>query len=302
MRAWTSFVQAFLLLNDVNRYLSLIKFSHTIFALPFALIGFIIGTSHAGGFDSTILILVLMCMIFARSAAMAFNRYIDRQIDSRNPRTSNREIPAGIIKPRHALFFVIGMSICFVISAGLINSLCLYLSPIVLFVIFIYSYSKRFTALCHVILGIGLGLAPIGAYVAVTNAFSIPVILIGFAVVFWVAGFDIIYALQDDEFDKSEKLHSLPVFLGRRRALGLSRVFHVITAAFLILAAVLLTESVDWISWISSVGVLFFIASLIYQHQLISEDNLTKIDRAFFTTNGLASLIFGSLILIDFFI
>jgi len=241
-------------------------------------------------------------MVFARSAAMAFNRYIDRNIDAKNPRTADREIPAGVIKPNHALFFVVANAIGFIVAAGMINTLCLLLSPVALFIIFFYSYSKRFTALCHVILGIGLGLAPVGAYVAVTGSFSLPVILIGLSVVFWVAGFDIIYALQDDDFDESQQLHSIPVWLGRASALKLSRVFHLITAITLGTAAFILFQSLQWIGWVSIFGVLFFISSLIYQHLLVSENDLSKVNRAFFTTNGIASLVFGILICVDYFL
>ncbi len=292
----------FLLLAVVKKYFSLIKFSHTIFALPFALVGYIIGTGQVGYFDGRILLLVLLCMIFARSAAMAFNRYVDWQIDVKNPRTANREIPAGVIHPKRALWFVIANALGFLLAAGLINPLCLYLAPVALFVILFYSYSKRYTALCHVILGVGLGLAPVGAYIAVTGAFSVPVILLGAAVVFWVAGFDIIYALKDDDFDASEQLHSIPVWLGRSNALLLSRIFHLITVISLVSAGLFLRDSYEWFWWISGIGILFFILSLFYQHTLVKENDLSKVDRAFFTSNGLASLVLGICVITDFFI
>lgn len=281
--------------------MSLIKFSHTIFALPFAMMGFVLGVSNTGVFEVRVLLLVILCMVFARSAAMAFNRYIDREIDARNPRTAQREIPSGVIQPHNALYFVIANCIGFVIAAGFINRLCLYLAPVALFVILFYSYSKRYTALCHVILGIGLGLAPVGAYIAVTGMFSIPVILLGIAVLFWVAGFDIIYALQDDNFDKSQNLRSIPVWLGRSRGLILSRFFHLVTAVCLIGGGYMMVQQFDWVGMLSTIGLVYFIGSLIYQHSIVRPDDLSRIGLAFFTTNGLASLVFGVTVILDFF-
>ena len=194
----------------MKNYLSLVKFSHTIFALPFALIGFFIAIGvHGYDFKWTTFIYVILCMVFARSAAMAFNRYVDRKIDKANERTANvREIPNGTIKPTSALVFVIINCVLFIATTYFINPLCFYLSPIALLVVLGYSYTKRFTALCHLVLGIGLGLAPIGAYLAVTGAFDWLPLYFSFAVLFWVSGFDIIYALQDESFDKQQQLHS----------------------------------------------------------------------------------------------
>lgn len=285
----------------MKHYLSLIKFSHTIFALPFALVGFVIGLSVVQQFDGMKLLYVILCMVFARSAAMAFNRYLDRDIDAKNPRTATREIPAGIVSPSNALFFVVFNAVAFVVVAGLINSLCLILSPVALFVILFYSYSKRFTALCHVILGIGLGLAPIGAFMAVTGSYSWSIVLLGLAVVFWVAGFDIIYALQDDSFDEEHGLHSLPVRLGRNSALRLSSFFHLVSAAALIIAVYHFSTQFSWVGWKSYIAAAVFVASLFYQHSLVSADNLSRVNRAFFTTNGMASLVFGSLVILDYF-
>ena len=264
--------------------------------------GYIIGTSETRELDLRVLLLVFLCMIFARSAAMAFNRFVDWRIDAKNPRTATREIPSGDIHPKHALWFVIANVVGFMVTAGLINPLCLYLAPIAVFIILFYSYSKRFTALCHLILGIGLGLAPVGAYVAVTGQFSAPVIYIGLGVVFWVAGFDVIYALQDDDFDASENLHSIPVWLGRKEALNLSRLFHLITAISLLTAGYFLFIQFEWIGLLSIIGLVFFILSLIYQHTLVHPADLSKVGRAFFTTNGVASLILGTSVLLDYFI
>jgi 4-hydroxybenzoate polyprenyltransferase len=194
-------------LLKIKNYLSLVKFSHTIFAMPFALLGFSLGvSSDEGGSHKPlwlILLLIVLCMIFARSAAMGFNRLIDKMFDALNTRTAVREIPSGIISERNALTFVLLMSAAFLITTFFINTICFLLSPVALFVILLYSYTKRFTPLCHLVLGVGLSLAPIGAYLAVVGHFNILPVLISFTVLFWVSGFDIIYALQDEEFDKT---------------------------------------------------------------------------------------------------
>jgi len=279
----------------LNNYLTLIKFSHTVFALPFALIGFFLASSQFG-FDWGNLVLVLMCMVFARSAAMAFNRYIDRDIDLKNPRTAQvREIPKGVISPKAALLFVISASLGFILTTYFINTLCFYLSPIALIVVLGYSYTKRFTSLCHLVLGLGLALAPLGAYLAVSGEFALSPILFSVAVLFWVSGFDIIYALQDDTFDKENKLNSIPVFLGRKKALNLSKFFHIITFLSLAYAGVLL--EIHLLYWI---GFALFSALLIYQHTIISEKDLSRVNLAFFTTNGIASVVFGVFVILDF--
>lgn len=277
-----------------KNYLSLIKFSHTIFALPFALIGFFLASKEYG-FEWNTLIYVLLCMLFARSAAMAFNRYIDRNIDLDNPRTAHvREIPNGTIKPKSALLFVIINSLAFVATTYFINTICFFLSPIALLVILGYSYTKRFTALCHLVLGLGLSLAPIGAFLAVSAQFSLAPLLFSAAVLFWVAGFDIIYSLQDDKFDSAHHLHSIPVALGRKNALLLSRFLHIITATSLFYAGQQLeTQYLYWI------GFILFSLLLFYQHSLVSEKNLSKVNLAFFTTNGIASIIFGAFVILE---
>lgn len=276
------------MLNTIQKYLSLIKFSHTIFALPFALIGFTLGVySGKAVFSIEKLILVMLCMVFARSAAMAFNRYIDRVFDARNPRTAAREIPAGLITPRAALMLVFISSVAFMVCAFFINALCFYLSPVALLVILGYSYTKRFTPLCHLVLGAGLALAPIGAYLALTEQFDLAPLILSFAVFFWVSGFDIIYALQDDEFDKGQSLQSIPVFLGRSKALALSRVFHTICA--LLLISLFFTGNFGGL-YLFGLGT--FIGLLIYQHLLVKPNDLSKVNLAFGTTNGIASVVF----------
>ena len=278
----------------MRKYLSFIKFSHTIFAMPFALIGFFLATK-SNEFEWILLLYVVLCMIFARSAAMAFNRYIDRDIDTNNPRTAQvREIPNGSIKANSALIFVIINSLLFISTTYLINSLCLALSPVALLVIIGYSYTKRFTALCHLVLGLGLALAPIGAYLAVSGNFDVVPLLFSAAVLFWVSGFDIIYSLQDQEFDKEQKLHSIPVLIGTKNALNLSKILHFLTFSALSIAGSLGDFSLYY--WI---GFWIFTALLIYQHILVKHNDLSKINLAFFTTNGIASVIFGAFVIAD---
>ena len=281
----------------MKKYLSLIKFSHTIFALPFAFIGFFLSYAESNITYLTF-IYVMMCMVFARSAAMAFNRYIDKDIDAINPRTSEiREIPSKKIKPSSALKFVILNSILFIVTTFLINQLCFLLSPIALIIILGYSYTKRFTFFCHFVLGIGLSLSPIGAYLAVTETFDILPIYFSMIVLFWVAGFDIIYSLQDEKFDTENNLNSIPVYLGKKNALLLSRFLHFI--CFLILI---------FIGTRNNFGEYYFIGGaifsflLIYQHTLVKHDDLKKVNIAFFTTNGIASIVFGFFVILDILI
>jgi len=280
----------------MKKYLSLIKFAHTIFALPFALLGLFLGLRIMSieqiepdkPYWQSFL-LVLLCMIFARSAAMAFNRYIDRDIDAINDRTESREIPAGIITPTNALLFVILSSVLFVACTWLINPLCFYLSPVALLVVLGYSLTKRFTALCHLILGLGLALAPVGAFLAVTARFAWEPVILGIAVLTWVSGFDIIYALQDEEFDREHQLNSIPAWLGRHKALLVSTFLHFFTATMIILYGVM-TEA-KGLFWI---GALAFLLLLAYQHRLVKPNDLSKVNLAFFTTNGIASVVFAT--------
>ena len=306
-------------MSTVKNYLSLVKFSHTIFAMPFALIGFTLaivpekifvkgapignsGTSSFYGPANPLqlfwkFILVVLCMVFARSAAMAFNRYLDRSFDAKNPRTAIREIPKGIISAGSALKFVVFNCIAFVVCTWFINPLCFFLSPVALLVVLGYSYTKRFTALCHIILGIGLSLAPIGAYLAVTGHFALLPILFSFAVVFWVSGFDIIYALQDIDFDKSHRLYSIPAALGKAKALRVSELLHLLSAGCVIAAG--LYGDFHWSYW---VGVIIFIGMLIYQHSIVKPNDLSKVNIAFMTANGVASVVFAVFVIADLFI
>lgn len=281
----------------MKKYFSLVLFAHSIFALPFAFIGFFLAVNTTpAGFDGLKLALMLLCMVFARNAAMAFNRYLDRDIDAANPRTAMRDIPAGRIRASQALGFTIANSVLFIVATWFINSVCFFLSPIALAVVLGYSYTKRFTPLCHVILGLGLGLAPLGAYLVVTGVFEVVPILYSFAVLFWVAGFDIIYALQDEAFDREHGLNSIPVMLGKRNALRVSEVFHVLSAIF-----VLVPVFIAPLGWLYVAGVLFYCGLLVYQHLIVSPTDLSRVDRAFMTTNGIASVVFACFFLLDLF-
>ncbi|MBL0103432.1 MAG: UbiA family prenyltransferase [Bacteroidetes bacterium] len=279
----------------MTNYLSLVKFSHTVFAMPFALIGFTLGVNQPEAhFDIMLLAKVILCMIFARTSAMAFNRFIDRDIDSKNDRTRNREIPAGVVSSTSALFLVILSSLAFIGTTWFINSICFYLSPVALIVVLGYSLTKRFTWLCHLVLGIGLSLAPIGAYLAVTGKFDWVPLFFSFAVICWVSGFDIIYALQDEEFDRSLKLNSMPVAFGKKGALMISTLLHAICIFFIVRAGIFLPfGNIYW------AGVLVFTGLVIYQHLIVKPNDLSKVNLAFFTTNGIASIIFACFVIAD---
>jgi 4-hydroxybenzoate polyprenyltransferase len=298
----------------VKNYLSLIKFAHTIFAMPFALIGFFLGlaefTSIVPGWHTRIfplfidwniilvkLVLVILCMVFARSAAMAFNRYLDHKWDALNPRTAIREIPKGIITPKNALSFTIINCVLFIATTYFINRVCFFLSPVALAVVLGYSYTKRYTALCHIILGLGLSLAPIGAYLAVTGTFHLLPILFSFAVLFWVSGFDIIYALQDVEFDQSQNLYSIPAIVGKEKGLRISEVLHFFSLATVVLAGKL--GAFGWLYWL---GFLVFGICLVYQHSIVKPNDLKRVNLAFMTMNGIASVVFAVFVISDLFI
>ena len=279
----------------MKKYFSLVLFAHTVFAMPFAFIGFFLAISETGQeFNWLKLLLMVLCMIFARNAAMAFNRYLDREIDAHNPRTAIRDIPSGKISSNEALIFTIANSILFILTTLLINKLCFYLSPVALAVVIGYSYTKRFTPLCHLFLGLGLALAPIGAYLVVAGTFAMLPVYFSLAVLCWVSGFDIIYALQDEEFDRENNLNSIPAWLGKKKALNVSSIFHILAVIFVSMPYI-----VSDLSWFYLAGILFFIILLIYQHQLVKPNDLSKVNRAFFTTNGIASVVFALFFLLD---
>jgi 4-hydroxybenzoate polyprenyltransferase len=265
--------------------------------MPFAFIGFFLAVTTTNyTFEWPKLVLMLLCMVFARNSAMAFNRYLDREIDAKNPRTKVRDIPAGRISPAAALTFTLLNCLLFVITTWFINILCFYLSPIALLVVLGYSATKRFTALCHLVLGLGLSLAPIGAYLVVTGHFALLPVFFSLAVVCWVSGFDIIYALQDEDFDRSENLHSIPSKLGTVRALNLSVFLHVLSAIFVVLPVFFTSVGIAYY-----LGIAVYCSMLVYQHRLVKPNDLSRVNFAFMTTNGIASVVFALFFLIDRF-
>ncbi len=285
-------------MRKLINYSRLVKFEHTIFALPFALTGFFFAIQQeSANLSIKLLILVLLCMVFARNAAMGFNRFLDREFDKLNPRTALREIPAGILEPKSVLLFVVLNALFFIITTWFINSLCFYLSPVALFVILFYSYTKRFTPLCHFVLSLGLAIAPMGAYLAVAGKFDWLPLMLSMVVFFWVSGFDIIYALQDEDFDKNLDLKSIPSILGKKRALNLAKIIHFISAIFVGIVAVLTPANGLHIA-----GAIIFTGLLAYQHTLVKPNDLSRVNLAFFTTNGIASVMYGLFVIVDLFI
>lgn len=282
----------------MKKYMSLVLFAHSIFALPFAIIGFFLAiNSTEYHFQWKLFLLMLLCMVTARNAAMAFNRYLDRDIDAKNPRTAIRDIPAGRISAQQALIFTFINCVIFMVSCYFINSMCLALSPVALFVILFYSQMKRISPLCHLVLGLGLGLAPVGAYLAVTGYFSAVPIFYGLAVLTWVSGFDIIYALQDEEFDRAHGLKSIPANFGAVKALRISEILHVLSFIFVLLPIWFMPTGLFYYIGLACYGLL-----LIYQHRIVSPTDLSRVNRAFMTTNGVASVVFALFYLLDILI
>lgn len=289
-------------MKHISQYLSLVKFSHTIFAMPFAMLGFFIASWRfgLGAVNWSLLLWVVLCMVTARNAAMAFNRWADRTIDIKNPRTRTREIPSGLISSQSALWFIIINSLLFVFFAYQINAVCFALSPVALAIVLGYSYTKRFSWLCHLFLGLGLSLAPLGAYLAVAKVFDLLPLLYAFAVITWVAGFDIIYALQDIEFDRGQELRSIPARFGMDKALWISTCLHVVTAVCIVSCAILLHTEFG-MSFLMILGSMLFLVLLFYQHWILKDHNLDRINLAFFTTNGIASVVLACFTILDFY-
>ena len=271
----------------------MIKFSHSIFALPFALSGAALAATVRGITPSQIG-WIAVAMVGARSAAMGFNRLADRHLDAANPRTKNREIPRGTVSTRAVSALVLISSAVLILAAYRLNTLCLYLSPVALLVLFSYSYTKRFTWVSHLVLGLSLGLAPVGAWIAVTGSFGIAPIILGIAVLTWVAGFDILYACQDHDFDTRAGLHSIPVRFGLRRSLTTARVLHGLTVAFMLA----LSPVMD-LSGLYLTGVAVIAGLLIYEHRLVRSEDLTKVNTAFMTMNSIVSIVFFAFTVAD---
>ena len=278
------------LLRKLVLTLEMIKFEHSVFALPFALTGALLAVREAGFATAGIIwkfLLIVVAMVAARSAAMAFNRVIDADIDARNPRTSMRHLPAGVLTRTFAWAFVAVSSLVFILAAGALNPLCLKLSPVALAVVLTYSFTKRFTSLSHVVLGIALGIAPAAAWIAIRGSLDPRILWLTAAVTFWTAGFDIIYSCQDYEFDRREGLFSLPKAMGIGGALWVSRAFHL--AMLVCLVALVAQFNLGTIGWLGTAVVAALIA---YEHRLVRADDLSRIDAAFFTMNGWVSVLF----------
>ncbi len=278
------------LFRKIRVVLEMIKFEHSIFALPFALTAALLalrGTDLGAAEIAWKLLWIVVAMVAARSAAMAFNRVVDAGIDARNPRTKMRAIPAGQISPAFTWGFIAFWSAVFVGAAAMLNPLCLKLSPVALAVVCGYSFTKRFTSLSHLVLGLALGIAPLAAWIAVRGSFDPAIVLLSAAVMLWVGGFDIIYSCQDADFDRSTGLHSIPARLGIRRALLLARLLHVAMIALLVWLWQLMG-----LGWAGLAGVAAVAALLLWEHSLVSADDLSKVDAAFFTVNGYVSVLF----------
>ncbi len=284
--------------KNTNNYLSLVKFSHTVFALPFALMGFAwaIGSTDIN-FDFGILTYVVFCMVTARNTAMAFNRIIDYKFDKLNPRTAVREIPSGVISLKNAIIFTIINAVLFVISASMINTLTMYLSPVALIVIMGYSLVKRFSWICHYILGLSLGIAPIAAYISVTGYFDLFTIILSVIVVTWVSSFDILYSLQDEGFDKDNKLHSIPERFGRVVSLVISATLHMFTIVFVVWLGVL--YELNNIYW---AGAVVFSIIIIAEHFIVTPRNISRVNLAFATFNSFGSIIYCGFSIASFFV
>ncbi len=271
------------LITRIGVFLEMIKFAHTIFALPFAFTGALLA---AGGFPSVRQSFwIILAMVGARTAAMAMNRLIDAEIDARNPRTAVRAIPAGLIGKGLTFIFIVVSTALMLFSAYMLNPLCLKLAPVALFFLLLYSYCKRFTSLAHVVLGICLAGAPIGAWIAIRGTIDSPALILGGVVLFWVAGFDILYALQDLDFDRTAGLHSIPVLLGVNGSLWAARIFHLIMIGLLFTLFSLMHLGTFFL-----IGILASVAMLLYEHWLLKDGDLTKLDAAFFNMNGYISV------------
>ena len=272
-------------LTKIKNILEMVKFSHTIFALPFAMASLLIASR--GLPSPKLLILILAAMVALRNAAMSFNRYLDADIDAKNPRTASRHIPSGLFSKKFVLGFSLINALFFIAISYWINPLCFKLSPFAVIVVFLYSFTKRFTHWSHLVLGLALGISPIGAWMAAVQEISLPPIVLSIIVLFWVAGFDIIYATQDYEFDRKTGLHSLVVKLGIAKALWLSRLFHFITLGLLLLFGIFL--HFGWPYYLSFVVIT---GLFVYEHLLVRPQDLSRVNAAFFNVNGFISLVF----------
>lgn len=279
----------------IKVFLDMIKFPHTIFALPFALTSAVIASSGIPEFKK--LFWIIVAMVGARTGAMSFNRLVDMHIDAKNPRTKDRPLPKGLISKEAVIFYIIISFLLFIFSAYMLNKLCFYLSPIAIIIFTGYSLTKRFTHYSHIVLGLALSGAPLGAWIAIKGEVDVSPIILSLAVLFWVAGFDILYALQDYEFDRKEGLHSIPVKFGIKKSILISRIFHILMVFLLIFIYYLASLSVIYL-----VGLAIISALLVYEHSLVKENDLSKLDIAFFNMNGYISVLFFIFTTIDVYL
>ena len=283
--------------------MSLVKFSHTVFAMPFALTGFVYGYAVLGeGIDFGNLLLVILAMVFARNAAMGFNRYADRDIDALNSRTRTREIPSGLVSPWSVKLFILFNALFFIITAAFINRLSFILSFPALALILGYSLVKRFSSMSHYVLGLALAIAPAGAFIAVTGTLNLAAAVLSSVVLLWVSGFDIIYSLADVNFDKNHSLHSVPQAVGIKNALRISSAGHMMILPLLILFYYAVNSRIELLGLIYMFGALVFLVLLFWQHRIVSSDDLSRVNAAFFTANGIASLVFAIFTITDLLI
>ena len=279
-------------MQPLLNFFRMIKFSHTVFALPFALMGAVL--AERGVPPGRTIFWIVVAMVAARTAAMTFNRLVDREYDAANPRTRDRELPQGTVTKRQAVV-MLGISlILFEWAAYSLNTLCFWLSPVALIIILGYSYTKRFTRYSHLVLGLALAIAPMGAWIAVKGSISFPILLLGLAVLFWVAGFDILYAIQDMDFDRQAGLHSIPRFLGIGPSLWIARLFHLLTFLILLAEVALLHLGGYYMIGLVVVGIL-----LVYEHSIIHRDDLSRLNMAFFNMNGYISITVFTFTLLD---
>ncbi|WP_166239364.1 UbiA-like polyprenyltransferase [Paenibacillus turpanensis] len=276
------------MISKIKIFLEMIKFEHTIFALPFAFMGAILGAVTTFGQLPTWPQIgwITLAMVGARSAAMGLNRVVDKAIDAKNPRTAMRAIPAGLLSSKEVLFFIAASFLLLYIAASQLSALCVKLMPIAVFFLVFYSYTKRFTWLCHLVLGLAIGLAPLGGWVAVTGSINATALVLYVSVVFWIAGFDLIYSCQDIDYDRKEGLFSIPSRFGLKAALMTGRVFHAITAAGFGLLFLLAD-----LNWLYLLGTVVSYLLLIYEHRLVNPNDLSKVNLSFFTMNGVLSMV-----------
>lgn len=274
------------LYQKIRSLLEMIRFSHTIFAFPFALMAVVLAARTTGAPPTAgQLLWICLALVGARTGAMACNRLIDARLDAANPRTADRHLPAGRVAHREALALALAGFALLLLAAWRLNPLCLALAPLAIALLVLYSYCKRFTALSHLVLGLCLGAAPVGAWIALRGSFAWPPLVLGLAVLCWVAGFDIFYALQDEKFDRSQGLHSIPVLMGTHQAISLAKVLHGLMIMLLSFLAMIAP-----VGEIYLVGVLLVAGLLFYEHRLVRVGDLSRLNTAFFTLNGYISV------------